>query len=57
MINSNFELYGSLVARSVDLRSNSFIHFDESLNVMSATGQSDWDVLSWRMLPYTQPSP
>lgn len=53
VINSNFELYGSLVARSVDLHSNSFLHFDESLTVMAAAGAPDWDILSWRTLPYT----
>lgn len=53
VINSNFELFGSLVARSVDLHSNSFLHFDESLNVMSAVGTPDWEILSWRTLPYS----
>ena len=53
VVNSNFELYGSLVARSVDLHSNSYFHFDESLDVLSEIGAPDWDILSWRTLPYT----
>ncbi|MBI5363414.1 MAG: hypothetical protein HZA53_09560 [Planctomycetes bacterium] len=53
VINSNFELYGSVVARSVDLHSNTFLHFDESLNVLSEIGAPDWDIMSWRTLSYT----
>ncbi len=54
-IDSNFALYGSLVARSVHLDSNSFIHFDESLNAMVSTGAPDWEILCWRTLPYVAP--
>ncbi|MBK7874270.1 MAG: hypothetical protein IPJ77_00690 [Planctomycetes bacterium] len=57
VINSNFELFGSLVARSVDLHSNSFLHFDESLNVLAAAGVPDWEILSWRSMPYTHDAP
>lgn len=51
-VNSNFELFGSLVARQVRLRSNSSIHYDESLATSKSDGDSTWQVVCWRPLPY-----
>lgn len=52
-INSNFELFGAVVARRVHLDSNSKIHFDE--NLMEADADADFtvDVLFRRALPYS----
>jgi hypothetical protein len=51
-VNSNFELFGSLVAKQVRLRSNATIHYDESLATSKAEGDSTWQVVCWRPLPY-----
>jgi hypothetical protein len=52
-IDSNFELFGSLVARAVDLDSNSFVHFDEALVAERGGGAVIWQRVAWRALPYT----
>jgi hypothetical protein len=49
-INSNFQIYGSLVARDVLLDSNSFVHFDEDLLLHGPQGVPHYARLSWRML-------
>jgi hypothetical protein len=50
-IDSNFELFGSLVAQQVDLDSNSRIHFDEAL-LTSGENDGGFTTLCWRELPY-----
>ena len=47
VLNSNFELFGSMLARSIDLRSNSKFHFDEALLGEGANVVS-FVTLSWR---------
>lgn len=49
-INSNFELFGSLVARTVTLDSNSRVHFDEDLLAHGLMGPPHYVRLSWRAL-------
>jgi hypothetical protein len=48
-IDSNFELFGSLVARRVDLDSNCRIHFDEALAEASEDSEAVYETLSWRL--------
>ncbi|NOT29168.1 MAG: hypothetical protein HOP15_01830 [Planctomycetes bacterium] len=48
-INSNFELFGSLVARRVDLNSNCRIHYDETLATAN-DGEVVYDTLCWRVV-------
>lgn len=48
-INSNFELFGSLVARRVDLNSNCRIHYDETLATANG-GEVVYDRLCWRVV-------
>ncbi len=53
IVNSNFELFGALVARRVHLDSNSKVHFDENLlrsNV--STQDSTFTTLLWQVTPY-----
>jgi hypothetical protein len=50
-IRSNFELFGSLVARSVDLDSNASFHFDEALIDATASGDPVFETVCWRELP------
>ncbi len=52
VINSNFELFGSLVARSVDLDSNCFFHFDEALISATSSGTPTFETVCWRDIPY-----
>ena len=51
-IDSNFELFGAMIAHSIDLDSNSRIHYDESL--VAAMGDSEivWQRVCWRSLAY-----
>jgi hypothetical protein len=51
-IHSNFQLFGSLVAHSIDLDSNSFIHYDENLMNLPADGPIVYQVVSWRPMPF-----
>jgi len=48
-IDSNFELFGSLIARRVDLDSNCRIHFDEALAEASEDSEAVYETLSWRL--------
>lgn len=48
-IDSNFELFGSLVARRIDLNSNCRIHYDEALATASQGGASTYQTLCWRV--------
>jgi hypothetical protein len=52
-IDSNFELFGALIAKSVDLDSNCRIHYDESLALSKGGTLGDYQVVCWRSLPYT----
>lgn len=46
-VRSNFELFGSLIARRVNLASNSLVHFDEALLFESASGNMQLAVVGW----------
>jgi hypothetical protein len=48
-VDSNFELFGSLVARRVDLDSNCRIHFDEALAEASEDSEAVYETLTWRL--------
>ena len=51
-INSNFRLFGALVARSIHLDSNSRIHYDEALSGTGGTsGSGAFSTLCWLVLP------
>ena len=52
-VNSNFQLFGAMISRSVDLDSNCRVHFDEDLLTATAEGQPTFETLCWRELPYT----
>ncbi len=49
-INSNFELFGSVVARRVHLDSNCRIHYDESLQEARGETSGDFRTICWRRL-------
>jgi hypothetical protein len=49
-IDSNFELFGALVARRVHLDSNSRVHFDENLLNSSSGTSSSYSLLGWRII-------
>ena len=49
-IDSNFELYGSLVARRVDLDSNCRIHYDETLMTAGEAAEVTYETLCWRLV-------
>ncbi|MEQ1892719.1 MAG: hypothetical protein ABL998_09275 [Planctomycetota bacterium] len=49
-IDSNFELFGSMVARRVDLNSNCRIHYDERLATLSEGGDPVYETLCWRLV-------
>lgn len=51
-INSNFELFGSLVARSVLLDSWARVHYDESLTTSTEETTYTYQVLCWRPVPF-----
>ena len=46
-IRSNFELFGSLVAKRVNLSSNSLVHFDEALMFEDESGDVQFQVVGW----------
>ncbi|MFT7661945.1 MAG: hypothetical protein ACI87A_000153 [Planctomycetota bacterium] len=52
-INSNFELFGSLVAYKVHLDSNSQVHFDEALLTSSSSASDSYSMSLWRGAPYS----
>jgi hypothetical protein len=52
-IDSNFQLFGAVVARRLHLDSNSQIHYDESLLRSSSSGRSDYEAIYWRELSYS----
>ncbi len=49
-ISSNFQLYGSLVARGAHLSSNCQVHYDESLKTKGPMGPPHYAKLSFRVL-------
>lgn len=51
IIDSNFEQFGSLVARRASLLSNARIHYDERLATVSSDAQSVFTTLCWRVVP------
>jgi hypothetical protein len=52
-IDSNFELYGSLVGREVHLDSWARVHFDEALLDADVFGNDPyWAAVCWRKMPY-----
>ncbi len=51
-LDSNFSLYGSLMARSLDLDSNCNFHFDEFLLTAMSSGNTRYEVVSWREIPF-----
>jgi hypothetical protein len=51
-INSNFELFGSLVARRVHLDSNAKVHFDEALLSASDDEVRTFERVAFRHTPY-----
>ena len=52
VLDSYFTLYGSLMARSIDVDSNSTFHFDTDLINSTSNGAFTYETLSWRELPY-----
>src|SRR5262249_31012428 len=51
VLNSNFQMFGSLMARSMDIHSNARFHFDEDLLNSTANGVPTYETLCWRELP------
>ena len=51
-IRSNFELFGSLVAKRVNLSSNALVHFDEDLIRSGDDGSGGFTRVCWRELPF-----
>lgn len=49
-IDSNFELFGAMVARRVDLNSNCRIHYDERLATLNDGGDPIYETLCWRLV-------
>jgi len=47
-LSSNFELFGALLARSVDMSSNVRVHFNEALLDASGGAQAVFETVSWR---------
>jgi hypothetical protein len=52
VLDSNFSLYGSLMARSLDLDSNCNFHFDENLLSSMSDGSVTYQMVSWREVPF-----
>jgi len=51
-LESNFDVYGSIMCGRLDLSSNGEIHFDEALLWDGEGEPADYDVLLWRELPH-----
>ncbi len=49
-IDSNFELFGAVMAQEIHLDSNSQIHYDEQLMNAGGGGASEYSTLCWRMV-------
>jgi hypothetical protein len=52
ILDSNFELFGSLMARSIDVDSNALFHFDEALIDATASGTPTFETVCWREVPW-----
>jgi hypothetical protein len=50
IIDSNFEVYGGVIARRVDLRSNSRVHYDQELAHITAPGTALYSRVAWRVM-------
>jgi len=50
VIDSNFEVYGGVIARRVDLRSNSRVHYDQELAHITAPGTALYSRVAWRVM-------
>ncbi len=50
VIDSNFQLYGGVIARRVDLRSNSRVHYDQELAHVTAPGTALYSRVAWRVM-------
>ncbi|MBI5432465.1 MAG: hypothetical protein HZA52_06525 [Planctomycetes bacterium] len=50
IIDSNFQLFGSIVAREVDLDSNCKIHFDDALLTAGPMGAPEYQRIAWRVI-------
>jgi hypothetical protein len=51
-IDSEFSLYGALMARSLDLNSNCNFHYDENLLESMWDGTVTYETVAWREVPY-----
>lgn len=51
-INSNFELFGALVGRTVHLDSNARVHFDEALLQANQGDEINFETVAWRQRSY-----
>jgi hypothetical protein len=51
VVDSNFEFFGSMIARSIDLDSNARFHFDEALLDATSTGVPTFETICLRDLP------
>jgi hypothetical protein len=54
-INSNFELFGAVMAKELILDSNCKIHYDESLADADIYSTSTFEVIGWREKGHGQP--
>jgi hypothetical protein len=54
VLDSNFELHGSLMARSLDVDSNATFHFDEALVDATASGSPIFETVAWREEPWRE---
>ncbi len=50
-IDSNFELFGSMVSKELNLGGTAKLHFDEALMNQAASPSDNWTRLAWRRLP------
>ncbi len=51
-LDSQFSLYGSLMARSLDFNSNCNFHYDENLRYSMWNGTVTYETVAWREVPY-----
>lgn len=52
VFDSNFEMFGAMMARSLDIDSNATFHFDEALIDATASGVPTYETVCWRELPW-----
>ncbi len=50
-VDCNLELFGAIMARSIDLDSNARVHYDENLARARSNGSVVWQQVAWRALP------